>query len=437
MIQSLRYLKSRYAPGGSFRGNVLTLVTGTTIAQAIPIAMSPILTRIYSPDDFGVLALYLSVTSLVSIVATGRYELAVLLPERDEDAANVAGLAICISIAVSAFAFIAVMLFNGPFAKMLGSPGIARWLYLVPATILLTSAYQTLNCWLTRKMRFRRLALNRMSLSAATAAANLSLGVAKFGASGLIFGSIAGQSAPTVMLGRQIWKDDRETLRAVNRHGLRRQGVRFKNFPLFSLPADFLNSSTNQIPIMLLSNFFGAAVIGFYSLTQRVLGAPITLIVSSIAEVFKQRASSDYAKFGNCRNIYMKTFKHLLVLSLPPFVIFFFMAPFLFSVVFGAKWRVAGEYAQIFSVMYFLRFIASPLSFTYFLAERQREDLYLNIFAGVITFASLFAAYYLLGDAKAAVTALSASGSIVYLIFLLRSYQFSAGKGNLQVIGND
>jgi O-antigen/teichoic acid export membrane protein len=101
-------------------------------------------------------------------------------------------------------------------------------------------------------------------------------------------------------------------------------------------------------------------------------------------------------------------------------------------VVFGAKWRVAGEYAQILSVMYFLKFICSPLSFTYYLVDRQKEDMYVNIFAGILTFTSLFASYYLFGTVKWALVTLSASGSIVYLIFLVRSYRFSLGQPGLE-----
>jgi O-antigen/teichoic acid export membrane protein len=333
------------------------------------------------------LALFISVTSVVSIIATGRYELAVLLPEKDEDAANVMGLAVIISLAVSALTLVAVLLGGGAIANFLGNPEISRWLYLAPLAVLVTSLYQTLNCWLTRKLMFKMLAFNRISVSATTTAANLSMGAAGMRAGGLIMGSFVGQLVPTAVLCWQVWQEgDQEKLSMINGRALRGQAVRHKNFPLFSLPADFIGVVSNQLPVVLLSNFFGATVIGFYSLTQRVLAAPIALIASSIFEVFKQRASSDFAKFGNCGKIYVNTLKYLLLLSLPPFIIFFFTAPPLFAVVFGAKWRIAGEYAQILSVMYFLRFISSPLSFMYFVAERQKEDLFLRILTGIFTF---------------------------------------------------
>ena len=140
-----------FKPKSEFTRNVLTLMTGTTIAQAIPIAISPILTRIYTPEDFGIFALYISIASILSLIATGRYELAIMLPTKDKDAVNIVALSLFISFFVSFIALLIVSIFNTQITSLLGNPDISSWLYFIPLTVLFTGIYQSFNYWSNRK----------------------------------------------------------------------------------------------------------------------------------------------------------------------------------------------------------------------------------------------------------------------------------------------
>jgi len=278
-------------------------MTGTAIAQVIPVAISPILTRIYAPHDYGIFALYMSLSSLVSALSTGRYDVAIMLPERDEDSVNVAALAGMIVLAVSMIALIIFTLFNATIAGWLGNPLISKWLYVIPLTVILTSGYQILNCWSNRKKEYQRLALSSITASAATAGTNITMGLAGMGSSGLVLGNIIGQGVSTGYLWRNVWKNDRHWFRLIRMETIRDQARRFHRFPLFSLPADFINVASNQVPVLLLNFFFGPSIVGFFSFTQRVLGMPVSLLSSSIVGVFRERASKDYNSYGNCREI--------------------------------------------------------------------------------------------------------------------------------------
>ena len=126
-----------------FTRNVLTLMTGTTISLAIPIAISPVLTRIYTPQDFGVFALYMAITTIIAVLVTGRYELAIMLPKKDENAVDILILSLIISLVVSLISFLIIFFFNPQITKILGSQEISRWLYLVPCSILLIGFYNS------------------------------------------------------------------------------------------------------------------------------------------------------------------------------------------------------------------------------------------------------------------------------------------------------
>jgi len=144
-------LLQRLKPKSEFSRNVLTLMTGTTIAQAIPIAISPILTRIYSPEDFGVFALYMSIVGTFAAMATLRYDTAIMLPKKDKDAINIVLLSVMISFFISLIVLLIIFLFNQQITNLLETPDISNWLYVVPLTVLLTGLYQSFNFWNNRK----------------------------------------------------------------------------------------------------------------------------------------------------------------------------------------------------------------------------------------------------------------------------------------------
>ncbi len=417
-----------YIPRGSFRANLVTVLTGTTIAQAIPIVASPVLSRIYTPNDFGVYALFISITTIIAVLVTGRYELAIMLPEKDGESVNVLALSIIISAIVCLATLLIVSLLNNQLTNILGNPQISDWLYLVPLTAFLIGVYQTFSYWQNRKRRFKNLSLNRVVQSSVSVGSNLGLGLFHFGASGLIVGNVLARFVTTAFMGWNIWTEDKATVSAIRRDRITHYLVKYKDFPRYSGPADFINAVSNQAPVVLLGIFFGSIIVGNYSFTLSVLAAPISLISASVFEVFKERAASDFREHGNCRDIYVKTFKVLFYAPLIPFVIFFFVAPELFAFVFGAKWRLAGDYARILSVMYFLRLSASPLSYVFYIAGKQAYDLVWQIVLFVLAVCSILIGGYL-KSVETGLVCFSLCYSGMYIIYLLTSYRLSKGSG--------
>lgn len=426
MLNFIRKLKKKHAPKGSFGHNALTLMTGTVIAQAVPIAIAPILTRIYSPSDFGVWALFISITSIISVIATGRYELAIMLPKKDEDALNIAVLSIIIASGVSFVTLLAVWLFNKPITKLLGNPEISNWLYFIPVSVLLTGIFQALNYWSNRRKQYKRLAMRKILQSGTTVISQLISGSMKSGSSGLIGGSIIGQAVATGIFAREVWKEDKKEVYLIDTAKLKQLFNRYNNFPKYDIPSSLINVLSNQLPVVFFSSFFSSAIAGFYSLTQRILTTPISLVATSILDVFKQKASEDYARFGNCNKIYIKTFRVLVMFSIIPFTVLFISAPALFMFIFGEKWKMAGEYAQIMTTMFFFRFIASPLSFVLYIAEKQHYEFIWQLVLFFLTIASLLIGGFL-KDAKISIILFSFLYALMYIFYLMLTYRVSKG----------
>ena len=404
----------RFLPKSEFGRNVLTLMTGTTIAQAIPIAISPILTRIYTPEDFGLFAFYASIASIISVVATGRYELAIMLPKKDDDAINIVVLSILISFLVSLLSLIIVLVFNTQITNLLGNPEIANWLYFIPLTVLFTGIYQSFNYWSNRKKQYKRLAANRVLQSTATAGTNLGIGFGGFGSSGLILGNVLGQGIATAILSKKIWKEDKNRFDKIKRLKIFIMARRYVKFPKIDILASFAHVSSHQITHILFNAMYNSTIAGYYYLTLRILGLPIAFISSAIADVFRQTATLEYQLYGNAKQIYISTFKKLFILSFIPFLLLYFFAVDLFMFVFDDAWKVAGEYTQILTPMLFLNFISSPLSFMLYIGEKQQVNLLGNGLVLLLTLLSFYFAH----NALETVYFLSFSYSFIYIVHL-------------------
>lgn len=418
---------SKLRPQSSYGRNVITLMTGTTLAQAIPIAISPILTRLYSPEEFGRFALYMAVAAIASVLVTGRYELAILLPRRDKDALHIAALAMALSALLSAVLLLVVLFFAQPIAALLGDAALAPWLYWVPLSTLLLGLYQSLNYWSNRKAQYKRLAISRTVQSSSSALAQLSSGFAGSGAVGLIGGQITGQVLATSVLARMIWREDQRRIRALRPLRGLALAKKYINFPKYLIVAHGFNTASSQMPVLLLNVLFNTASAGFFTLTQRVMAAPMALVARALGEVFRQEASQAYIYQGQCKSIYQKTFTRLLLISVVPFSIFFFVAPALFVWVFGVQWREAGEYAQILTPMAFLQFITSPLSSMDMIAEKQKIDLVWQIGLLVLVVASFFGGKVFLNE-KISLAIFSASYCFMYGVNGIVSYSLAIGR---------
>lgn len=420
-------LTNLFRSRSEFTKQVLTLATGTAAAQALTILAAPLLTRLYRPEDYGVFALFGAVVGLSALLASGKYDLAILIPKEDAAATALVGACLLITSVVSVALTVLLWFTCHPLAAWLGDPLLAPWLQLVPLGVVLTNLGLVLAVWANRQQAYGALSNSRMAGALAGTAANLALGFAGWGAAGLVCGFLVVQVATLAIL----WPHSGGLLQALKSEtslgAIRAEAMRFASFPKFSLGAELLNGLSNQLIVLLLPKFFGMAVLGGYAMGQRVIGIPTTLVGGAVGEVFRSQASRDYTEQGNCREIFRKTFRHLVLLGVGPFLVLLVGAPELFALVFGESWRMAGQLTQVMSVMFLLRFIVSPLTHTFLLAGRQKEDLWLHFYIIASSAGALALGYWLTADAVLTLLCFSLNFGSVYLYYLWRSHRFAQG----------
>jgi len=359
-----------------FGRNVAALMTGTTLAQALPIAASPLLSRLYTPGDFGVLGLYAAICAIVSVLAAGRYEIAIVQPRSDAEAANLAALSVAAALATCATMWLLIFFFHGRIVAASQSPELGRWLWLLPASVLIAALYQVLNYWNNRHKRFRQLAASRALQSAGTVGTQCALGYPQGMAGGLIAGHIAGQAFGLLWLARSNRMSIRQATREVSLSEMKRMGAQYRKLPLFSSWGALLDTAALQMPLLVIAHVFGFAITGLFSFAFRVLTVPLNLISGSIAQVLFQRVAELHNDDpASLRRYLLKIFAVLACLSVAPILLFTFFGVEIFSFVFGASWGQAGSYSGILIVAAAARFCVSPLSVVLSLEQHIKKGV--------------------------------------------------------------
>jgi O-antigen/teichoic acid export membrane protein len=349
-------LLKKLIPQSRYARNVITLMTGTGLAQAIPIAITPILTRLYTPEDFGLVALYVACASVLSILATGRYEQAITLPESHKEAANLLVLSLKLCAAISLLLIIPIVVFNEWIVLKLGNSEMAPWLFLLPISVIGLGTFNAMQMWLNRCGLYKQMSLNRLQNSGYNAVINLSLGIIKLPA-GQIWAASFGPLFAALTALRLAYRQDEQFFNQADWETQKRLARRYQNHPKHILPAQIIGAVAVQIPIFIMSSVYSLAVAGFFSMAYALVVIPTSLVASSIGDVYRKEISESYNKNGEFQSIYLSTIKRTSIIALPPFIIIYAVAPFLFKWVFGSAWQEAGEYAQILVVGAFFMFI--------------------------------------------------------------------------------
>ena len=348
-----------------------------------------------------------------------RYELAIMLPKTDEEAANLLGLCLLCVAVISGLTVPALYFGGDALLSLLRAPGLGPYLILVPPFVFISGVFLALNYWNSRTKHFGRLSVARVTSSLATTGTQLGAGFVGYATGGSLIGAkLVGVSVSTGVLGGQIWRDDHRLLRrSISWRGMVDGLKRYKNFPLIDSSSALMNTVSWQLPAFLLTAFFSPVVVGFYALGMTVLQLPMSLVGGAIGQVFFQRAAEAH-KSGNLASLVQNIAEILLKIIVFPVLLLAVVGPELFSFVFGENWGEAGIYIQILSIWIIFWFLYSPLSTIYVVLEKQKLGWGFNIVNLFTRFLSLLIGG-VIGSVYLALALFSLSGVVVYGTFCL------------------
>ncbi len=403
----------RFIPKNEFLQNVMTLMSGTFIAQSIPILISPILTRLYSPADFGLLAIYMSVVAIISIVSTGRYELAIMLAERDVEGLNLLVVSIGLSFLTSLVVGGVVFFFREHFLILLGQDTSLKWMYLVPFAIFSNGVYQGFSAWLNRKKKYTQLSVSIVAQNLALSTAQIWIGISRVIQNyGLLIAYLFGQVI-VIFVFIFCFLKNRTKFDGINKNALMSQMKKHSDFPRKNILGSFINTLASHLPVFLIGIYYEPMIAGLYIMAMKVMNIPMVFLGRAFSQVF-YRTAVERKKQYNLGDFVVKNTKILsLIIALPMLIIFMFGND-IFLVVFGAEWSVSGDIAKYLTPMVLVGFVFSAQSTIMMVLNRLEFQIYFSIGLIVLQTIGFLIGSYFFGSFAVSIILFSIGGAVVY-----------------------
>lgn len=407
---------------GSFRRNALVLSTGTFTAQALPLLLYPVFTRMYAPAEFGVFATVSAFATITAILAGGAYEQGILLARSRRVAAHVAGYSLLRSaIALTLLLALSIPL-SGTVVRMGLDGAVASWVPAIPLMAAAIVIYNVYSEWCVRNKYFGELSRVRIWQTSAIAAARVGFGILTPAVNGVVAGDLLGKVASAARSGAMLWTRDRAYFYIHNLARIRAAARRYAHVARYALPDQLINNLSGSIHILFLGAAFGTEQLGYVTLVLSVMYVPVTVVSSAVKDVFRQRASVEYAVAGTCRPTYRRLLVPLILLALAGFGALYLVSPTLFPLVLGSEWAIAGEYARILIPLFLSNFVSMSLGGVLVIAERTDISLAWQIANLVLTVAALLVGTRMLNDVVGTLWCLSLARAASYVLYMGLSY---------------
>ena len=390
------------------------LVGGTAIAQLLMLLILPVLTRLYTPEDFSALAVYVSILGIISAAACLRLEIAIPLPHRDEDAANLLALALCSSAGVTGLSALIVAMFPSQIIILIAQPLLVHYLWLLPLGIWLSSSYAALQFWATRKKKFALVSKTRVGQAFGGASAQVGFGLIGSAPLGLLVGQLVSSGAGLFGLAKDALKNDHTAISSISWLNMRRTLVEYKRFPKYSTFESLANSASIQLPVIFIAAMAAGPEAGYLLLASRVLFSPLALIGGAVSQVYISRAP-DELRANTLGEFTVKILGGLVKTGVGPIIFLGILAPIVFPLVFGANWKRAGDLVFLLTPWCAMQFLVFPISMALHVRNLQRTALLLQLVGFVARVGSIIVAGYLQPGWLVETYALS--GLVFYILY--------------------
>lgn len=350
-----------------FGKNFLALFSGSTLAQVIPFLFAPLLSRIFSTEDYAIYGLYIAILEVLAIIIAGRYELTIILPKQNGDAVHLAFGALFIALISSACVLVLTLIFNDSISETLNNPGLAPFLYFLPLSLIFYAITRVLNNYLIRHKKFTAIAKYKLSHKTGEAFSAAGLGWMKW-SNGLIFGDIIGRFLLAVLTIRSALKAGLKNPK-ISWQQIKKQLYIYREFPLYnSFPAVF-NSLATLLPVFLISRFYDEQLLGSFNFSRMILVAPLALISTSVSQILSQKLAQLYNEKKSILPFILPVGMVLSLLAILMIALLYPFADVLFAFIFGQEWKTAGEITSVLVFAFALQFVLTALYPIFFILK--------------------------------------------------------------------
>lgn len=366
-----------------FVQSALTLVGGTAFGQAIALAVLPVLTRLYTPESFSLLAFYVALLSIFSVIACARLEIAIPLPNKEGMAINLFVLSFVFLTATCLAMGVFLLSFSDWVVSHLARSDFSEYLWILPFGVWMLGAYNCLSLWATRRGRFKALASTKVTQAFAGSALQVGLGAVGSSAFGLIFGYLVGHASGFLRLVRQMWSLDYFLLRHVSFKRMRLALSRYIVYPKLSVIEAICNSASVNLPIVIIASFAESSEAGYLFLAMKVMQAPVALVGRSVGQVYLSRAPDELRK-NNLALFSADLLRGLIRVGAGPILFIGVVAQYASALLFGSEWARVGDLIFWMTPWFVFQFIVSSLSMSLHVTGNQALALFLQVFGLIL-----------------------------------------------------
>lgn len=413
-----------------FYKNIAVVAGGNVTAKLIGILLTPIITRLYSPADFGVYNVFMSIVGITGSLATLRYAVTIPIAKDEKIADHLLKLCFLVTLALSLLWLVFVAIFGKTLSTQYDNDQLTTFLWLIPIVFLSKGLYETLNNWAIRVKKFNLITRTKISQSVSASGIKIGLGLLNIKPLGLFIGHIAQETAGITSLSLNLIKTKPAFFKEFSWHEIKKVAIRYKRFPLIQSWSQLLMAAGAQLPILLLGIFYNVEVVGIFGLANSMIHLPMSLIGQAVAQVYY----GEISKFGNSNpdKIYklsVSLIKKLFYIGIIPVAFLMIFGPWIFEFVFGDEWHDAGIYARYLSIYVLMAFISAPLANVFNVYERMDLQLTLNI-VRVILVVVIFVVCHHLNFSAIHTIAVFSIGMFFYFSYLTYTILNLLKRGN-------
>lgn len=408
-----------------FLTSISTLTSGSVIGQLVVLLTAPVLTRLYTPAELGSYTYLISFATIFMGVINGKYDMAVVVEDEEIKVFALIKLSLMIGVIFTFFGTLIFVIYNLVTANSMNSADV---LFIV-LVLFSYALIDVLTAYNNRQREYKVMAAVNVIRSVCQNIGAILLGFVHLGKTGLIIPYVIGQYLGANKQAKTLKRHWHE-IKDVSGAELKNVLIKHKRQPLFSAPAALANSFSYSSITIFLNTLFGEALVGFYSISVRLLGLPLALISGNVSKVFFESAAKERAETGQFYSAFRKVLFFQLMLAMPIVIVMYFLGPPICEFVFGKEWRVAGDYIQILAPMFGIRFIVTTLTPAMIIAQKQKYELFIQLMFVVFSVICFFACSYLKLPVETYLIIISVLFSIVYLVYLVIIYYYSKGKNS-------
>lgn len=417
------YLQNKFS-NGSFFKNAGILTSGTLVSQAIVFIFYPVLTRLYTPAEFGIVSVTYMIASLLAIFASGAAEGAILIAKSRRSAAHIIGWIVIRSTFIL-LGFLLLAIFVSNINTNLIDKDILFWLPIIPILAAATIYFNCFSEWFLREKEFYQLARFRILQSLAISLLRTLCGLVNSSANGLVIGEIFGKLFIAIMGVRLLFFKNFYYFRAIKLKRINSERRRFKQFPMYMMPDQLINIAGGTVHIPFFALLFNSTELGYIAMSMSILYFPVSIISAAIKDVFRQRAVTELQLTGSCKTLYLKLLLPVTLIGFIGFGLIYLLSPWLFVILLGENWAPVGDYNRILAPMFFFNFVSMSMGGVLVVTQRLGLSLSWQIINLSMTLVALIIGAVVFKSVIATLWGITIAKSLAYLMHMILSYRFS------------